>query len=119
MEVDSTAFIARTKAYSLRIIRLIDSLPKDDVARTLGHQLLRSGCSVSANYRAAGRAKSRADFIAKMAIVEEECDETIHWLELLVDSDRVKADKVALLKQEGVEILSMVVASIRTAKSRR
>lgn len=117
--MDSTAFIARTKAYSLRIVRLIDSLSKDDVARTLGHQLLRAGCSVSANYRAASRAKSRADFIAKLGIVEEECDETIHWLELLVDSGRVKAGKVALLKQEGVEILAMVVASIRTAKSRR
>jgi four helix bundle protein len=81
--------------------------------------LLRSGCSVSANYRAASRAKSRADFIAKLAIVEEERDETIHWIELLVDSGRAKADKVDLLKQEGVEILSMVVASIRTAKSNR
>lgn len=119
MEVDSTAFIARTKAYSLRIIRLMGSRPKDDVARTLGHQLLRAGCSVSANYQAASRAKSRADFTAKMAIVEEECDETFHWLELLVDSDRVKSEKVALLKQEDVEILSMVVASTRTAKSRR
>jgi four helix bundle protein len=117
--VDSTAFIARTKAYSLRIVRLIDSLPKDDAARTLGHPLLRSGCSVSANYRAASRPKSRADLIAKLAIVEEERDETIHWIELLVDSGRVKADKVDLLKQEGVEILSMVVASIRMAKSNR
>ncbi|HKB57849.1 MAG TPA: four helix bundle protein [Lacunisphaera sp.] len=117
--MDPAAFIARTKAYSLRIIRLIDSLPRDDISRTLGHQLLRAGCSVSANYRAVSRAKSRADFIAKLGIVEEECDETIHWLELLVDSGRVKSSKVALLKQEGVEILSMVVASIRTAKSRR
>ena len=117
--MDPAAFIARTKAYSLRIIRLIDSLPKDDISRTLGHQLLRAGCSVSANYRAATRAKSRADFIAKLGIVEEECDETVHWLELLVDSGRIKPAKVALLKQEGVEIVSMVVASIRTAKSRR
>lgn len=117
--MDSAEFSARTKAYTLRIIRLVDALPKDDVARTLGHQLLRAGCSVSANYRAASRAKSRADFIAKLGIVEEECDETLHWLELLVDSDRLKADKVLLLKQEGAEILSMVVASIRTAKSRR
>ena len=117
--MNSTVFIARTKAYSLRIVSLIDSLPKDDVARTLGHQLLRSGCSVSANYRAASRARSRADFIAKLGIVEEECDETLHWLELLVDSGRIKADKVALLQQEGTEILSMIVASIRTAKSRR
>jgi four helix bundle protein len=117
--VDSVAFIARTKAYSLRVIHLVESLPKDDVSRTLGHQLLRAGCSVSANYRAASRAKSRPDFIAKLGIVEEEWDETLHWLELLVDSKRVKADKVALLQQEGNEILSMIVASIRTAKSRR
>lgn len=117
--MDSAAFIARTKAYSLRIIRLVDSLPKDNVARTLGHQLLRSGCSVSANYRAASRAKSRADFIAKLGIVEEECDETIHWIEMLVDSGRLKPTKVNLLKQEGSEILAMIVASIRTAKARR
>ncbi len=117
--MDSAAFIARTKAYSLRVIHLVELLPDDDVSRTLGHQLLRAGCSVSANYRAASRAKSHADFIAKPGIVQEECDETLHWLELLVDSGRVKADKVALLKQAAVEILSMVVASIRTAKSRR
>lgn len=119
MGVDSVAFIARTKAYSLRVIHLVESLPKDDVSRVLGHQLLRAGCSVSANYRAASRAKSRADFIAKLGTVEEECDETLHWMELLVDSGRIKAAKVTLLKQEGVEILAMVVASIRTAKSRR
>jgi four helix bundle protein len=117
--VDSAAFIARTKAYSLRVIHLVESLPKDDTSRVLSHQLLRAGCSVSANYRAANRAKSRADFIAKMAIVEEECDETLHWIDLLIDSGRVKAAKVALLKQEGVETLSMVVASIRTARARR
>ena len=117
--MDQAAFIARTKAYSLRIIKLVESLPKESIARVLGHQLLRAGCSVSANYRAACRAKSRADFIAKLAIVEEECDETLHWLELLVDSGRIKPAKVALLKQEGDEILSMVVASIRTAKSHR
>ena len=115
--MDSVAFIARTKAYSLRIIRLIESLPRDVVARTLGHQLLRAGCA--RHHRAATRAKSRADFIAKLGIVEEECDETLHWIDLLVDSGRIKATKVSLLKQEGVEILSMVVASIRTAKSRR
>lgn len=117
--MDSASFITRTKAFSLRIIRLVDSLPKDYVARTLGQQLLRSGCSVAANHRAATRAKSRADFIAKLDIVEEECDESIHWIELLVDSGRIRATKVSLLKQEGTEILAMVVASIRTAKARR
>ena len=117
--MDSAAFIARPKAYSLRIIRLVDSLPKDNVARTLGPQLLRAGCSVAANCRAATRARSRADFIAKPGIVEAECDETVHWIELLVDSGRIKAAKVSLLQQEGAEILAMVVASIRTAKARR
>lgn len=117
--VDQAAFIARTKSYSLRIIRLVEVLSADLVARTLGHQLLRAGCSVSANYRAATRAKSRADFIAKLAIVEEECDESLHWMELLVESGRIKPANVALLKAEGDEILAMVVASIRTAKSRR
>jgi four helix bundle protein len=85
----------------------------------LGNQLLRSGTSVGANYRAASRAKSKADFIAKMGIVEEECDESLYWMEMLADAGLVDIARMAKLMKEGDEILSMVVASIRTARSSR
>ncbi|MGD0539361.1 MAG: four helix bundle protein [Verrucomicrobiota bacterium] len=109
-------FKQRTKGLALQIVRLCEALPKGVAASVLGRQLLRSGTSVGANYRAACRAKSRADFIAKLAIVEEECDETLYWLELLVESGLVKQALVAELADEGAEILALVVASINTAR---
>ena len=109
-------FRARTKSYALRVIKLVDALPHDTVAKTLGHQLLRSGTSVGANYRASIRARSRADFIAKMGIVEEECDESLYWMELLIESGRMKPDRLSDLQREGGEILAITVASIKTAR---
>ncbi len=109
----------RTKEYALRVIQLVDSLPRSMVGETIGRQLLRSGTSVGANYRAVKRAKSPADFIAKMAIVEEETDETLYWMELLIAAGLVAKTMLAPLMQEGSEILAMTVASIRTAKQRR
>ncbi len=114
--MDGAAFSAKTKAFALRIVKLVDALPADHVSRTLGRQLLRSGTSVAANYRAAGRARSRAEFVAKLGIVEEECDETLFWLELLADSGRIPAARLENLVQEGGEILAMTVASIKTAR---
>ena len=90
-------FAKRTFQFAVRVIRLVESLPKTETARTLGKQLLRSATSVGANYRAASRARSRADFIAKMGIVEEECDETIYWIDLLVEVSAVKLVMVELL----------------------
>jgi four helix bundle protein len=110
-------FKKRTKAYALRIIRLFEALPKSVVGSVLGRQVLRSGTSVGANYRAACRAKSRADFVAKLQNVEEECDETLYWLELLVESGQVKQGRVSALMQEGSELLAMVVASINTTRN--
>jgi four helix bundle protein len=110
-------FKARTKAYALRVIQVVDALPRDNVSRTLGNQLLRRGTSVAANYRAAARAKSTADFISKMGTVEEECDESLLWLELLIDARRMTAKRLAMLMQEGTEILAMSVASIKTARA--
>ena len=98
------------------MIRLVNSLPKQQVAQVLGHQLLRTGTSVGANYRAAVRGKSRADFIAKMGIVEEECDEALYWMEMLIESEIVKPDLLKDLEDEGNQILAIVVASIRTAR---
>ncbi len=106
----------RTKTYALRVIRVVQALPRDDVARELGNQLLRAGTSVGANYRAVCRGKSLADFINKLKIVEEECDESLYWMELLVEGGLVPAPRLAPLQQEGSEILAIVVASLRTAR---
>src|SRR5882672_8093174 len=107
---------ARTKTYANRVVRLCQALPNNWVAKTLGSQLLRSGVSVGANYRAVCRAKSNADFINKLRIVEEECDESLFWMELLADNDFVKLTRLKDLMREGGEILAMVVASAKTAR---
>lgn len=106
----------RTKAFALRSIRLAEALPDNGVGRVIKGQLLRCGTSVGANYRAAKRAKSTADFINKMGTVEEEADESMYWMELLVDAGLMKEDLVSTLYQEADEILAMVVASIKTAR---
>ena len=106
----------RTKQFGLRTIRLIDSLPRTTTAQTIGRQLVRSALSVGANYRAACRARSRADFISKMGIVEEEVDESSYWLEMLVEAGLVKTERLVPLMKEAGEIAAMVVASIKTAR---
>jgi len=112
-------FKQRTKKFALEIMRFSESLPASRTGNVIARQLLRSGTSVGANYRAACRAKSTADFISKMGTVEEECDESIYWLELLEESGQSKAPAVSQLKKEGSEILAMVVASINPVRSRR
>ena len=112
-------FKTRTKAFTLRVIRVVEALPKSGTAGVIGRQLLRSGSSVGANYRSACRARSRADFIAKMGIVEEECDESIYWMEVLIESGLIKPVLLDDLMNEAGEILSMVVSSIRTARGRK
>ena len=107
----------RTKSYATRVVKLCSSLPNNWVAQTLGKQLLRSGTSVGANYRAVCRAKSGSDFINKLRIVEEECDESLFWMELLVDNNLVKSSRLRDLMKEADEILSIVVASAKTARS--
>lgn len=111
--------ISRTKQLSIRVIRLVESLPKNKTSDILGRQLLRSATSVGANYRAACRAKSTADFINNLAIVEEEADESIYWIELLVESGHIKANLVTKLLSEFDEIVSIVVSAIKTSKSKR
>ena len=109
-------FLQRTRAFGLRVIHLVENLARTQTAQIPGRQLLRAGTSVGANYRAAVRAKSRADFISKMGTVEEECDEAIYWIEMLVDAGLTKPAMVTDLMDEGNQILSIVVASIRTAR---
>ena len=110
---------SRTKQFALRVVRLVEALPRGRTADVLGLQLLRSGTSVGANYRAACRAKSTADFIAKMGIVEEESDESVYWMELLVEAGIVKAARLEPLMKEGNELLAITVASINTAKKNK
>lgn len=97
----------RTKSLAIRIIRLFRILPKTDEGRVVGKQILRSGTSVAANYRAVCRARSHADFIAKMSIVVEEMDETIFWLEILVDAEIVKENLLKNLQEEAGELIAI------------
>jgi four helix bundle protein len=105
----------RTKQSALRIIRLFQALPRSDEARILGKQLLRSGTSVPANYRAVCRGRSKAEFMAKLAIVIEEADETVFWLELLADAGIVAKARMGGLLTEANELVAIFVASRRTA----
>ena len=105
----------RSTQFALRIVKLVESLPKTQTARVIGDQLLRSGTSVAANYRAACRARSNADFIAEMGIVEEETDESMLWIEMLVDTNLVRENLVADLLNEGNQLTAIWVTSINTA----
>lgn len=107
---------ARTKAFALRVISLSNAIPDTPVGRVIRGQLLRAGTSVGANYRSAKRAKSTADFISKMGTVEEEADETMYWMELIVEAGLMKEDHVIDLYREADEIIAMTVASIKTAR---
>ena len=108
----------RTKEFALRVIKLFRALPKTEEARVLGRQILRSGTAVAANYRSACRARSRDDFISKIGITVEEADETAFWLELLVDANIVKKDRMENLLVEADELVRIFQASRTTAKSR-
>ena len=109
----------RTKNFALRIIGLVDGLPGGRAAEVIGRQLLRFGTSVGANYRAACRAKSVADFIAKMGIVEEEADECIYWMELLMEAKILPPAKFQALMAEADELVAITVSSIKTAKANK
>ena len=108
----------RTKDFALRVIKMVDALPKKPSASVLGHQLLRSGTSVAANYRAACRARSPAEFIAKMGVVEEEADESAFWVELIGDAGLQKAERLSGLLQEANELTATTVASIKPRAGR-
>ena len=107
-------FKQRTKALALRVIKLVSSLPQNTVSEVIGKQLIRSGTSVGANYRAACRARATADLIAKLRIVEEEADECLYWMELIVEAKLVDVANLRSIMSETNEILAMTVASIKT-----
>jgi four helix bundle protein len=106
----------RTKQFSLRVLSLFRSLPKTEESRIIGRQLLRSATSVGANYRAVCRARSRKEFVSKMGVVVEEADETLFWLELLVEGNIVSLRRLGPLMAEGNELLAIFAASLETAK---
>ena len=106
----------RTKRFAIRVVNLFRALPRSEEARVIGRQLLRSGTSVAANYRAVCRSRSKPEFISKMGVVVEETDETVLWLELLVDTGVIHQEKMEGLLKEANELLAIFGASQSTAK---
>ena len=109
----------RTKQFALRVLKLVDALPNTVAGRVIANQIMRSGSSVGANYRAACRARSNAEFIAKIGTVLEESDETEFWLELIRDGKLLPTDKVEPLKKEAEEITAIMAASRKTAQTHK
>ncbi len=109
----------RTFEFGSRVIAAAEALPRAETARILGRQLIRAGTSVGANYRAAARARSRADFVAKLGVVEEECDESAYWMEMIIDRKLLKRNRLNDLLEEANELLAITVASIKTARRAR
>ena len=112
-------FVERTKQFALAVVTLVEDLPVGRTADVIGKQLLRAGTSVGANYRAACRARSRREFIAKMGIVEEEADETQFWLDILIARGATDTDRAVRLRQEASQLVAITVSSIRTARRAR
>ena len=107
----------RTMAFALRCARLAESLGKGPTSETVSRQLVRAGTSVAANYRAACRGRSKAEFIAKLGIVEEEADEVLFWIEFAVAAGVAKPELVEELTREGQELLAIIVSSKKTARA--
>lgn len=116
MKRDSEVLKCRTKNFALRIVKLYRSLPRTEEARILGTQLLRSSTSIGANYRAACRGRSRAEFVAKLGIVVEEADETVFWLELIQEAGLFPESKLHDVVKEANELVAIFVSSVCTAK---
>jgi four helix bundle protein len=109
--------IARTKQFALRIMKLVGALPKSIQGRAIASQLMRSGTSVAANYRAACRSRSKAEFVAKLGTVEEEADETAFWLELIIEGSLLTPAQIQPLLTEACEIVAITAASKKTASA--
>lgn len=109
-------FRKRTFDFGIRCVRVVEALPKTMPAQTIGKQLIRAATSVGANYRAAVRGRSRGDFLSRMGIVEEECDEALYWIDVLVELGFVSGERVEQLRNEANEIIAITVSSIKTAR---
>jgi four helix bundle protein len=117
--MDEKVFKDRTKQLAIAVLRLVDGMPRSISADALSRQVVRSGTSIGANYRAACRAKSTADRINKLKSVEEESDETAYWLELITEMEYIHPEKTSPIEKETNEILAMTVASLKTLRSRK
>ena len=109
----------RTKRLGINTIYLVELLPNKPSGWVISKQIIKSATSVGANYRATRLAKSEADFLHKLKIVEEECDETLFWIEIIEESQMITADKMVGLKKEAKEILAITIASLKTLKSKK
>src|SRR5437762_11812250 len=109
----------RTKSFAVRVTRLVDALPNTVKGRAIANQIMRSATTIGANYRAACRARSRAEFIAKIGIVEEEADESCFWLELIIDSGLLNEDRIRPLLSEAGELVAIMAASSKSAIGNR
>jgi four helix bundle protein len=116
--MDDIELKKRTKQFALRVMKLVAALPVDFVGKAIGSQLIRSATSVGANYRAACRGRSKAEFIAKLQIVVEEADECCYWLELIIEGSLLPEAKVELLLDEANQITAIMVASRKSAQNR-
>ena len=117
--MNATELKQRTKQFALRVMKLVDALPTSRSGNAIGNQLVRSGTSVGANYRASCRARSKAEFIAKIGVVEEEADESGFWMELIVDGGLLPEKKVSDLLREASELTTIMAASRISASRRR
>jgi four helix bundle protein len=106
----------RTKKFALEIIKLVDELPNTKAGNTVANQIIRSGTSVASNYRTACRARSDADFISKVTVVEEESDETSFWLEIIEEAHLLKKERVLDLQKEASELVAIFTATGKTAR---
>ena len=115
--MDAEELKRRTKAFGLRVIKLVEALPHSRSSGAIGNQLLRAGTSVGANYRAAYRARSKAEFIAKASISIEEADEALYWMEMLIEASIIPQERLTALMQEADELIAILTASVKTAKN--
>jgi four helix bundle protein len=109
----------RTKQFALRVLKMADALPQGVAGKTIANQIARSACSVAANYRASQRARSKAEFIAKLSIVHEEADETLFWIEMIEEANLLPPERLISLKSESNEIVAILVTSLKSAKSNK
>lgn len=117
--MDKLELKQRPFRFALRIIRLVQALPTNRICRPLGHQLVRSGTSVGANYRSACKSRSSAEFIARLGVAEEEADESAYWLELLIEAKQMPADHIRPVLREATELTAILAASRKTASRNR
>ncbi|HTG52675.1 MAG TPA: four helix bundle protein [Candidatus Tectomicrobia bacterium] len=116
---ESTDLKARTKQFALRVMKLVDAIPRTIQERAIAKQIIRSATSVAANYRAACRARSRAEFIAKIGVIEKEADESCFWLELIIDSGLLTEERIRPLPGEAGGLVAIMTASRKSAIGNR